>query len=203
MGTLYCTRDELKARRGIDDDLDDAQIDAACEAASRWIDGWCGTQFGQVSATRTYVPDDPYCLEVDDLVSVTTLKTDATGDGVFETTWALSDYQLLPINPAVGPEARPYTEIRAVGTQLFPYLCRRPYQLARDDRVEVAGVWGWPATPAAVKEAAAVLAGDLLKLGSMAFGIAGYGEYGAVRARANPIVTSMLEPYRKNSAVIA
>lgn len=199
MGTLYVAADKLKRRRGITDNLDDPEITDACEAASRWIDGWCGRQFGQVTATRTYVPDDPYCLEVDDLVSVTTLKSDAAGDGTYETTWQTADYQLLPVNPTAGPEQGPYTEIRAVGSQLFP--CTR--HLAYRNLVEVTGAFGWPAVPEAVEHAAAILAGDFLKLGSMAFGIAGYGEYGAVRARANPIVTSMLEPYRKHPAVIA
>lgn len=196
---LYCTPEELKSRTGIADDLDDFEILAACTAVSRWIDQYCTRAFYRDAGTRTFIPDCIGELDCGDLVSVTTLKTDSAGDGTFETTWAASDYQLLPHDAAVGAEPRPYTRIAAIGSQSFPL----PYGYARRDRIEIAGVFGWPAVPPAVKQAAAILSNDYLKLGAMAFGVAGYGEYGAVRARQSIPAMDMLGPYRRHPILVA
>jgi hypothetical protein len=194
LGRLYCTPEELKGRAGITDTLDDAEILASCEATSRWIDNYCSRVFWRVTATRTFAADTADCCFIDDLVSVTTVKTDEDSDGTYEITWASGDYQLWPANPASVGETRPYTQVRAVDNYAFP---TGPVVQARADRVQIAGVWGWPSVPDAVKHAAALMASDMLKLGGMAFGVAGYGDYGPVRARANPIVVSLLDPYRR------
>jgi len=36
----------------------------------------------------------------------------------------------------------------------------------------------------------------------MAFGVQGYGEYGAVRARANPIAADLLAAYRRFGVLV-
>jgi hypothetical protein len=199
---LYCTPAELKARLGISDALDDAQVLAACEAVARWIDNYCDRQFYRITATRTFVPCGRYGLDVNDLVSITTLKTDLDGDGTYETTWSATDYQLLPVNPSAYGEQHPYTAVKAVGTQTFPLLYGAGYA-TRTDRVEIAGVWGWPRVPDPVKHAAAIMAGDFLKLGSMAFGVMGYESYGAARARMSGPAVSMLDPYRRHPVLMA
>ncbi len=199
-GTLYCTPEELKSRAGIGDALDDFEILAACRAVSRWIDNHCDRHFFRTTATRTFVPDGYYTLNLPDLVSITTLKTDGTGDGVFETTWAVTDYQLLPANPTVY-EQRPYTKIKAVGTLSFPFVYSG--YAARTDRIQIVGVWGWPAVPDSVKQAAAIMAADFLKLGGMAFGVQGYGDYGAIRARLSGPAVQLLDPYRKHPMLVA
>lgn len=191
--SLYCTPAMLKSRTGIDDSYDDDQILGACRAVARWIDRrYCKRTFHRRTATRVLAASGWLCLTVPDLVSVTTLKTDADGDGVFETTWSASDYQLLPVNAAAELEPEPYTSIRAVGNR-FPVACT-----GRLERVEIVGVWGWPVVPEPVIEAAKILAGDYLKLGAMAFGVAGYGDYGAVRARMSSPALEMLDGYRRN-----
>lgn len=192
---LYCTPELLKDRTGIADSLDDVAILAACRSVTRWINRHCGRHFNKTAATKTFPPTDWYCLTVPDLVSVTTLKTDAAGDGTFETTWSSSDYQLLPANAAVEVEPEPYTEIQAIGSQTFPVPS---WSNLRMERVQIVGVWGWPEVPAPIVEAAKILSGDYLKLGAMAFGVAGYGEYGAVRARMSNPALEMLAPYRLN-----
>lgn len=78
------------------------------------------------------------------LVSVTTLKTDENGDGTPETTWAATDYQLLPMNADKGPEARPYTAIA-----IPSWSTQTGWPAGR--LVRINGVFGWPAIPAAVK----------------------------------------------------
>lgn len=191
---LYCTPELLKDRTGISDALDDVAILAACRAVKRWIDRHCDRHFNRVTATKTFAPDNWYCLKVPDLVSVTALKTDSAGDGTFETTWTTTDYQLLPVNAAVEIESEPYTEIRTVAALTFPATAYTPS--SRADRVQIVGVWGWPEVPAPITEAAKILSGDYLKLGGMAFGVQGYGDYGAVRARMSSPAMEMLAPYR-------
>lgn len=195
LAKLYCTPQELKSRTGIsqDDKLDDLEIVAACTSVSRWIDEYCDRQFYRVSDTRTFAADCGTEVDVGDLISVTTLKT-GTGDGTFTTTWSESEYQLMPFAPRPG---WPYTSIRATG-QRFPVA----FGVGRVDRIQIDGVFGWPAVPAPVRQAAAIMVNDLFKLGTMAFGVAGYGEYGPMRARANPVATELLAPYRRSPVLV-
>src|SRR5580765_5895420 len=91
----YVGPDELKDRLGVTDTSDDSIIADVCSATSRWIDQFCGRHFFRMSDVRTYQPEDIWVLNTDDLVSVTTLKIDTDGDGVYETTWAsATDYML-------------------------------------------------------------------------------------------------------------
>jgi len=200
---LYCSPEELKSRLGLaaSDTADDLEIRLAIESASREIDDVCDRHFWRGTSTRTFVPDSLYCCAVDDLVSVTTLKTDSSGDGTFETTWAVSDYQLLPLNATTGhAEPRPYTSLKAVGANTFP-----PWSgyASRADRVELAGVFGWPQIPSAVKQAALIVAAETLKLKDAPFGVAAMGEWGPVRVRANPKVMALLGPYRRHPVLVA
>ncbi|HEU4543051.1 MAG TPA: hypothetical protein VFR23_18110, partial [Jiangellaceae bacterium] len=154
LGRLYATVEALKSRLSDTATADDLEYHAACFAASRAVESLCDRVFYRsASASRTFEPCDLYRLQLgsfNDLVTLTTLKTDAAGDGTFETTWAATDYQLYPVNPAAAPESRPYTEVRAVGSQTFPV----PYSRStRVDRVEITGIWGWPKVPYAVKQA--------------------------------------------------
>jgi hypothetical protein len=194
---LYCTPEMLKDRRGITDTVDDSEIIGACRAVARWIDRkFCQRVFYRREATLTFAAKNWTCLDLPDLVSVTALKTDVDGDGVFETTWSASDYQLLPVNAPSEAEPEPYDSVKAlVGS--FPVACT-----GRTNRVQIEGVWGWPSVPEPVIEAAKILSGDYLKLGGMAFGVAGYGEYGAVRARMSNPALEMLDSYVHPSAKI-
>lgn len=199
LGRLYCTPEELKSRVKITSDTSDLEILGAVTAVSRWIEDHCERVFYRTTATRTYPATGPYRMAVHDLVSLTSLKTDPDGDGTYETTWTASDYQLLRGSMVLRPEEVPYTGIKAIGSYLFPENCAT----GRENLIEVTGVFGWSSVPDPVRQAAAVWATDLLKLSTMAFGIAGYGEYGAVRARPNPIVDALLAPYRRNPVKVA
>lgn len=190
---LYCTPEQVKSRTGIADNLDDREILAACRSVSRWIDEHCDRTFARREVTLQLTPCGPYAVETPDIVSVITLKTDEDGDGVYETTWSASDFELQPVGASTQLEARPYTSIAAVGSRLFPVT----YSRGRRARAEAATVAGWPTLPAAVNESAAILTGDYLALGGMKFGVAGYGEYGAVRARLSSPALAMLAPYRR------
>jgi len=74
----------------------DADILLWLNASSRWIDQHCRRNFTVEAATRYYDGAEEK-LFIDDLLSVTTLKTDTDADGTFENTYtANTDYELWP-----------------------------------------------------------------------------------------------------------
>lgn len=205
LGKLYSTVDALKSRLGLPatDVKDDFELHMACFTASRAVEEYCGRVFWRSASgsVRTFESMSMYHLDMpayNDLVSVSTLKTDSSGDGTFETTWASTDYQLLwyrSANPSAYPEPRPYTRIKAVGTKTFP----SGYwgDLTRTDRVQVTGVFGWPSVPLPVKQATLMLADDLFGSKESAFRVGGWNEFGRMRARKNPNVVTYCGPYRR------
>jgi hypothetical protein len=206
LGRLYATVSAVKSRLGITDTVDDYELHGACFAASRWLETYCDRHFWRTPAAtvRTFVPTGQYCLdlpEFNDLVSVASLKTDGSGDGTFETTWDAADYQLLPHNPSAAPERKPYTRIKAVGARTFPaYYSSRQ---SRDDRVEITGVFGWPAVPWAIRQSALIIAAETFKLKDTFAGQGGYGEFGPVVVRRNPQALDFAKPYRRNAVLVA
>ena len=203
----YCTIEELKSRLQITSTTDDLQLELAVVSASRAIDGYCERYFFKTTATRTYVPDDLYRTRVDDLVSVTTLATDPGGTtaqgGTFPVTWAASDFQLLPYNPGKIGEPWPYTSIRAVGHFTFPWVT--PLLLMRMDRVQVTGVFGWPAVPQAVHIATLIAAGELFRMRDTPVGgdIAGEFTIGSLGASVASRMGELLAPYMRNAVLMA
>lgn len=203
----YVDVDTLKGQLAIGstDTDDDLELNDACYAASRWIDEYTERFFYQTtSEARTFVPCDLYYLKLPefcDLVSVDTFKTDSSGDGTFETTWLTSDYQLLPVNPSARAESRPYTAVKAVGSQTFPWIV--PGIAARDDLVQITGVWGWPAVPYAVKQAARLIAAEMYRIKDAPLGVAGEGEFAIPINTTTQRAKSLLGPYRRNVVLVA
>lgn len=202
LNTLYFTPEELKSRFAIPDTADDFEIRLALDAACRWLDDeFCFRHFWRGESTRTFVASGCDLIEVDDLVSITTLKTDPAGDGTFETTWSASDYQLLPINATTAhAEARPYTQIKAVGSYIFPTA---GFTRSRDDRVQIEGVFGWPQVPAGIKMAAAIIGSETFKLKDTFAGRGGFGEFVGEAVRRNPAALDYAKPYRKHAVLVA
>ena len=194
---LYCTVEELKSRLNIGDTSDDFEVTLAVQAACRSIDEICGRYFWRGTDTRTYIPESIYGQQLDDIVSVTTFKVDFDGDGVYETTWTQGTDYALTVSPGLfntsaKGEAWPYTGFMAIGSAKFlPPV----WAFSHFDRIQVTGVFGWPAVPLAVKQAALIAAADLFKIKDAPFGVAGFGEFGAVRIQANPRVMSLLRRY--------
>ena len=117
----YCTLSDIKAALRITDSVDDALLELSVEAASRQIDGATDRIFYNAgSATRVFLPTDPYSCEIDDLATLTTLKTSSAADGNFDVTWETTDYELHPLNGKVGGAYSPFTDIKAIGDYLFP-----------------------------------------------------------------------------------
>lgn len=203
----YTSLPTFKTWAGLTDTDDDLVATSVIESVSRWIDEYCDRHFWQDGATdsevaRTFTPCGSYRLDIDDLVpgSITTFKTDEAGDGTFETTWAVTDYQLLPVNR---PSGRPYDRVEAVGGRLFPIRWARA---ARANRVEITGIWGWPAVPEAVHQACLLQSGRVLKRRHSPEGITGFGnEFGHIRVsnRLDADVQMMLDPYRRIGVLVA
>lgn len=166
----YCTLNELKARLGITDNADDTILENVIEAASRVIDSDCNTRFYAASETRYFSAEAPGVVTVDDLLSVSSLTTDDNVDGTYSTTWATTDYQLMPFN------STPYREIRVKpgGAKLFPVS-------AYQGLVKVIGSFGYSSTtPDAINEACLILSARYFKRKDAIFGVLGSAELGTL-----------------------
>jgi di/tripeptidase len=188
----YTTLSEVKAILRITDNVDDTLLETCVESASRQIDTHCERVFTYGTATRVYTPRDSYVTEIDDLISLTTLKTSSAADGVFDITWTATDYQLEPLNGLSGGLYSPYTVIRAVGDYLYTTT-------GEEATTQVTGVFGYgTAVPTDVKQACNLLAIRQFKRYDSPLGVAGFGDIGVVRvSRLDPDVESLLSPYRK------
>lgn len=198
----YCTLNEVKSAARITDNTDDVLLENCVEAASRRIDGFVNRFFYQINATISlYLTDtnvvgpysyNQYTLSIPDLYSITTLKSDDDGDGVFETTWTQNtDYRLEPLDTVL--QTRPYNKIIAIGAKSFPVIFQPPMP-----GMQVQGVWGWPAIPDDVREAAIIMSLRLFSRYNSPLGVLGFGEMGAVTVRAvDPDIREMLSPYRE------
>lgn len=122
------------------DSGDQVEVLRVLEAASREIDDYTRRTFYAETATRYFDGNGRAELWLPlskdgDLLSVTTLKVDEDGDGVYELTLAANtDYWLWPDN--VTPKNR--IDINLNSTQLSAFPCGRR-------RVEIVGSWGYTA----------------------------------------------------------
>jgi hypothetical protein len=194
----YCTLADLKAALRVQDSIDDSLLELAIESASREIDGYCERVFYSTSGTRVYAPTNIYTVTTDDIISVTTLKS--SSDGVtYDITWATSDYQLEPLNGVAGGLVTPYTRIRATGNYLMPsFSVGTFYEL--EALIQVVGVFGWSAIPAAIRQATVILAMRLFKRLDAPLGMIS-NDMGSMRVgRFDPDVEALVAPFRKVSA---
>lgn len=187
----YATLAQVKAAMRISDSVDDTLIETAIESASRQIDGHCERRFYTTATTRIYTPNDSFVCEIDDLVSITSLKTSSDVDGSFDTTWAADDYQLEPLNGIAGGMDVSYTQIRATGDYLFPLS-------GGEATVQVVGTFGWATVPTDIEQACIILSQRQYKRYDSPLGVAGIGDIGIIRvSRIDPDVASILAPYRR------
>jgi hypothetical protein len=186
----------VKKALRITDDIDDQILELSIEAASREIDGYCERVFYSTTETRVFVPRDSFTVEIDDLTTLTTLKT-STGGETFNETWTSTDYQLEPVNGVAGGLESPATIIRAIGDYVFPTFEPRNVN-HYEATVQIAGVWGWSAIPTAVQQAALLLTLRQYRRYDSPLGVAGFDEMGVVRVgRIDPDVQKLLMPFRR------
>ena len=199
----YASLADVKAAARITDSIDDSLLELSIESASREIDSYTERVFYQTGSegtpvARVYVPQDLYVVETDDIISVTTLKTDSNSDGTFDTTFNASDFQLEPLNGLAGGIETPFTRIRAVGTYLWPTYEPRNVD-ANQASVQVTGVFGFATVPTAVRQACILSALRQYKRYESPTGVLGFSDLGAVRVgtKLDPDVERMIQPYRK------
>lgn len=205
LGDAYATIDELKSRLSIDGSISDydEELNEALRTSSEEIERFCSRQFNQAEAAtaRVYVPYRSWGIEVDDFHTTNGLvvETDVDGDGVFETTWAATDYELFPLNGVQSGQAGwPFWEIRALGTREFP----RAYVGERRARVRVTADWGWAQVPAPVKHACLLLAAKNFQMKDAPLGVAGMSDFGVVRVQDDRLAQSKLRPYVRNKIMV-
>jgi len=198
--TLYVTADELKTTLRLSGTtFADADVDVACEAASRAVDEYCARWFyapdpSNEETTRYYTPDGPVTLYIDDLLAAedAVVAVDTTGAGGFTDEWVVgTDFEFEPANAEAG--GQPYTRLVCRAPRRWPTGYRRS--------VAVTGQYGWAAVPGPVVAATGILAARLMRRAREApFGIvvAGIDQASAVRiARSDPDVAALLDPYSR------
>lgn len=171
----YLTAAEAATYTGKNTTTDQSVLEDIVEACSRMVDRFCGRHFYQVAATaRVFDATTPYRLELgpfNDLVSITSLKSDDDGSGTYEVTWSASQYQLCPVGATTrAPLAVPYTSVELLSGYTFPTVVPS----GRKGLIEVTGTWGWPtAVPVEVKQATRILVAEVAKLQDAPFGVVG------------------------------
>lgn len=205
LGDSYATLAQLKTRLNIPDTNSDAALTSALSAASRSIEAYCGRQFNDAgsASARVYYPDSLTVCKTEDFSTTNGLivALDFSNAGNYSTILSATSYQLEPLNGVVdGTPGFPYNLIRLIQTW-YPLW----YASIGDPRasVQITAQWGWAAVPAPVVEGCLMLAEETFKMKDAPFGVAGFSEYGAVRVRDNPKVSSLLARYRVNPILIA
>ena len=196
----YATLSEVKAAARITDDIDDSLLETAIESSSRDIDAYTERVFfntGATAVTRIYIPENIYLLETDDIIAVTSIKSDTTGEGGFDQTWASTDYQLEPLNGLAGGIATPFTRVRAVGDYLWPIYEPRDIN-AGQASVQIVARFGFASIPSAIKQATILASLRAYKRYESPTGVLGFSDMGVVRVgRLDPDVERLIQPYRK------
>lgn len=179
----------LKVRAGITGTANDAVLTQVLREASRQIEHWTHRVFNQTPAgtVRYFTGFAGTTLFIDDLVSVEALATD-DGSRLYATSWAATDYDLLPFGAA--EQGQPFTRIDLAPTGRYPFW-RVP------KGVRVTGTWGWPSVPDDVAGATYLQATRLWKRKDAPFGVTGSAEIGQMRmiSEMDPDVKAMIAPY--------
>lgn len=191
----YADIGELRRYLGFSDASNDAELQRALDAAEAEVEAFCGRRFWKDAAPtarvyRSFVPSP--LLEVDDLVSVSAVARDDDDDGTFETAVPAADYYLAPQDR---------------DASVWPYrwiVLRRGKLWPAGVAVQVTAVYGWPAVPAAVKQAVLMQAARLVKRGTDApLGIAVVGMEGTgvrLSSRLDPDAEQLLRAYVRMGA---
>lgn len=191
----YCTVDEL--REQFDDDgqlMAEAIAERAINATSRAVEKHCmGRRFWQDPSVvvRTFTPEFPTWLTVADISTTTGLIVRSGITGALDTTLTIgTDFRLEPRNAAADGPAYSWYRIVLVGNRRF--------STSADAEVEVTARWGWSEVPDEVTQATILRAAQIFKRKESVSGVAGFGEFGAVRIspRLDPDVVDLLRPFR-------
>jgi hypothetical protein len=198
----YATLNQLKTaiRMGTADTADDTILEMAIESASRLIDDDCDRVFysSGTAVTRSFVANDGYVVDIDDNITVASVATDDDGSRTFSTTWGTADFQEEPLNNLNGGQDWPTTRLRAIASRSFP--CSEGASTVR-----VTGTWGFgTAIPTIITQACVLQSSRIYKRLDAPFGVAGFGDMGAVRvSRTDPDVYALISKYRRAKVATA
>ena len=204
-GTAYASLTDLHTELGIatSSTANDLSMQLALDVATIEITDYCGRSFlCSTGQTRYYTAECSSHLLTDDILAITALRTDADGDGTFETTHASTAYLLAPFNAAAELSAAPYTSI------LFPSYSSGSFPTGYVRGVQIVGTFGYStAVPTLVKKAALFQAARSFRAKDAPFGTVGGQDFGANYAgqgnenagalSLHPFARRMLDFYRR------
>ena len=199
-GTDYITLAALKSTLSMTGvTFADADLTVAISAASRAVDKLCARRFWPDSSdqTRYYSADRVRKLEIDDLITLTTLASDDDNSMTYANSWASgSDFVLSPYNAAADGE--PYTAVEALPSGNFTFHNRYPKS------VKLTGLFGWSAVPVDVVSATTFLAARIVRLMREApFGVVAFDGMVYHVAKADSNVMMLIGPYMRHKYAIA
>lgn len=190
---VYVTAEMVAGQLGQTDTTRTGYVAGACEAASRMIDDYCGRNFAKTleDSERVYRPGSSCVVEIDDCWEITTVKTDTSDSGTFDSTWDATDYVTEPLNGygRNGLVVWPTTRLVAVSSKSFADYHRRP-------SVQVEGKFGWSQIPEPVISAALIMAINIYRSPDAPFGTAGIADIGLTRVRMPQTVKELLAGFR-------
>ena len=140
MSHTYVSLDTFKGRgaANVTGGADDARMLALLEGSSRWVENWCrGRHFYPRIETRYFSGNGKKELALPgwDLIFITTLKEDDNNDGIYNVTWATTDYELAPYDhdPIRTLDPKPYWRLevntRSAGSQDVFIKGQKTYEL--------------------------------------------------------------------------
>lgn len=191
----YCSLSDLKSALTISDAVDDQRLSAVINAASGWIDSYCGRNFTVASgtATKDYAPTGRLeVLPIDDATSIVQVSIDDDLDGSFAEVLLTADWQAEPLNGQANGVTFPYNRIRPIEDGYWPMF-------RGQKTVRVQATFGWAAVPDQVNLACVLQAARLFKRFDSPLGVAGFGDFGVMRVSrfVDPDVESLLSMFRR------
>lgn len=173
--TLTQVKDAQILNISASDTAADTVIENIVEAASRVIDNDTRRYFykSATDETRYYTAEYADRLFLfDDIVSITTLATDAANDRTYTDVWATTDYDLEPYNASF--HGWPYTSIAIHPGSSFSFP---PYRKG----VKIVGIFGFSSVPMAIQTACILLSARVFKRLSTPLGTASMAAFGEVQ----------------------
>ncbi len=186
------TLEAFKEAIQVADTVDDADLQRALDAASQWIETYCGRTFEPVDtddSARLFTAVYPDRLSVADLSSVSEVAVDDAYDSTFSLVLPASSYQLYPLDVGIAGVIGGYTEIRIRPGSSSGFI------VGAD--VRVTAIWGFGSVPAAVEQACILLANRYFHRLSAPFGVLETGQIGEVASISDQDqdVVALLAPY--------
>jgi len=180
---------------GMGDTKDDAAIEAVITAVSRSIDNICWQRFYTTAAneTRYFTADFAGWLRLPErIISVNTLKTDNDNDRTYESTWTVTDYDLMPYNASLDGEPYRWIETTPNGDYSFPTGVKKG--------VEISGKFGWSSAPTPVVEACLLASHRIMARRNSPYGVSGAAAVGNLtltveKMKSDPDIMELLKPY--------